>query len=574
MLPLHMAILCCAFALLFGSTARADDAPRFVLDAKPGAAISPLLFGQFLERASFGEPGPEHALVPGTRTLQPKVLDLLKDMNIPLIRFPGGTDVDYIDWRDMIDNAPSRTAATRPSSVGNRGNAITNNFGMDEFFALQGNLNCQALLVVNFRDALLKQIPLEDAALRAASLVAYTNAPQGAKLPDGMPDYPALRAKNGHPEPYGVKYFQIGNELWFYADSLLGEPALGIKTHAEATEWFATCLITFADHMRAVDPSIELILDGPRPAADSVLTLAAANPEVHKRIQYLTVHAYGPGSTDQVRKDGHAIWAQKLTDDEYWNAWVTVPGAFSSDGFNVGIASSAQTIAKLGYKTACTEWNWNGFGFTRIKRTLGINPANAAAIGTAGFLHGLLRDAENVQLATQSLLLGSRWDIAVIRVDPTGVNEPFYLPQGIVTTFYAKHHGRHLVGLHAQDIPTFSQPYQVGEVSPTAKVAVLDAVATLDDEALYLHIINRDRNRAMMPTFDLSALALHATEAMSYQLSPATLAAAPSTPADSDGDFFGPAVLVQKNVAIRITPPTFAPALPPASITIFRIPRR
>ena len=46
-----------------------------------------------------------------------------------------------------------------------------------------------------------------------AGLVAYCNAPLGAKLPKGMPDWPAVRAKNGHPEPYNVRIWEIGNEV-------------------------------------------------------------------------------------------------------------------------------------------------------------------------------------------------------------------------------------------------------------------------------------------------------------------------------------------------------------------------
>ena len=51
-----------------------------------------------------------------------------------------------------------------------------------------------------------------DAGVHAAGQVAYCNAKQGASLPPGMPDWPAIRTQNGYPEPFGVKYWQIGNE--------------------------------------------------------------------------------------------------------------------------------------------------------------------------------------------------------------------------------------------------------------------------------------------------------------------------------------------------------------------------
>ena len=70
--------------------------------------IDPRLFGQFMERPSWGETGPEGAIIPGTNRLQPEVQHLLREMEISLMRFPGGTDVDFIDWRDMVSNAPGR----------------------------------------------------------------------------------------------------------------------------------------------------------------------------------------------------------------------------------------------------------------------------------------------------------------------------------------------------------------------------------------------------------------------------------------------------------------------------------
>ena len=49
-----------------------------------------------------------------------------------MIRFPGGTDVDFMDWCDMIDNVPGQPPE-RPVSTGHRGHEVTNYFGYDEF---------------------------------------------------------------------------------------------------------------------------------------------------------------------------------------------------------------------------------------------------------------------------------------------------------------------------------------------------------------------------------------------------------------------------------------------------------
>ena len=76
--------------------------------------IDPRIFGQFMERPSWaGEIGPEAALISGTNTLRPDARDLIRNMQIPIVRFPGGTDVDHVDWLDMIDSVPGRPGGSR-----------------------------------------------------------------------------------------------------------------------------------------------------------------------------------------------------------------------------------------------------------------------------------------------------------------------------------------------------------------------------------------------------------------------------------------------------------------------------
>ncbi len=180
--------------------------------------IDPRLFGQFMERPSWGEIGVEGALVPGTNRLQPRARALLEAMEVPVIRFPGGTDVDFMDWRDMVSNVPGRASA-RPVSTGHQGHQVSNHFGYDECLQFCEETGSEAIIVVNFRDGLLKKKPLKQAAAHGAALVAYCNTPVGAALPDGMYNWPTLRKTNGRPKPYGVRYVQIGNETWAFLNA-------------------------------------------------------------------------------------------------------------------------------------------------------------------------------------------------------------------------------------------------------------------------------------------------------------------------------------------------------------------
>ena len=184
--------------------------------------IDARLFGQFMEKASWGsEIGSETAVIPGTHELRPQAKELIRQMQIPIVRFPGGTDANYIDWLDMIDHVPGRMG-DRPLTKGHTGNQVTNYFGYDEFLRLCEELKMEPLLVVNFRDGLLAQDGVGRAARHAAQLAAYCNARVEADLPQDLAPWPRLRAANGHPQPYGVKYFQIGNETWAFANKARG----------------------------------------------------------------------------------------------------------------------------------------------------------------------------------------------------------------------------------------------------------------------------------------------------------------------------------------------------------------
>jgi alpha-L-arabinofuranosidase len=130
--PVNLVTIClflclCQLQVFASAYQNADSADTsFIIKREVLHKIDQRIFGQFMERPSWGEIGVEGARIPGTRKLQPRVLKLLGEMEIPVIRFPGGTDVDFLDWRDMVDNVPGR-AAQRPVSTGHRGHKVTNN---------------------------------------------------------------------------------------------------------------------------------------------------------------------------------------------------------------------------------------------------------------------------------------------------------------------------------------------------------------------------------------------------------------------------------------------------------------
>lgn len=466
--------------------------------------IDARLFGSFMERPSWGgETGPEGALVPGTHQLQPGVVKLLREMQIPIVRFPGGTDADFLDWRDMVSNVPGRGAA-RPVSIGHKNDKVTNTFGYDEFLQLRQELGWEPILVVNFRTGLLKVKPLEEAVRQAAGLVAYCNAPVGAKLPAGMPDWPAIRAQNGHPAPYNVKRWQIGNETWFFQK----KAAKLAPDHADG--YYAECVLAYVRGMLAIDPTLEFVVDGVRGGE-------LAREQMPRQIRHLVFHCYQPWAIKEARRNGEPVAIESLSDAEIWRAWVATPG-FNKQGlaeFGDRLISQSR---QRGTKVAVTEWNWNGW-WQRGCGHAALDSSFAKGVGVAGFVHALMRAGDVVEIGCQSMLVGHAWEgIHAISADPSGQADPYYIPSGQVMALYAAHHGSRLLALKATGVPTYAQPLRLGGIKPHPKVACLDALATADEQAVYFHVINRQFEQDLTLTLDASACGPLAGQAQLFVL--------------------------------------------------------
>jgi alpha-N-arabinofuranosidase len=158
-------------------------------------------------------------------------LALLKQLDAPVYRWPGGNFVSGYQWRDGIGPRDGRPPRKNPAWKG----IEHNDYGLDEFLAFCRLLKTEPYIAVNSG--------LGDAK-SAADEVQYANG--AADTPMGK-----LRAQNGHPQPYGVKFWSIGNEM--YGDWQLGHMPLDryVEKHNQ-----------FAGAMRKIDPSIVLIAVG------------------------------------------------------------------------------------------------------------------------------------------------------------------------------------------------------------------------------------------------------------------------------------------------------------------------
>jgi len=124
----------------------------------------------------------------------PDVVRLLKESRLPLLRWPGGNFVSAYHWEDGIGPVDARP--TRPNYAW--GGVEPNLFGTDEFMAFCRAVGCEPMICVNAGNG----TPEE-----AGRWIEYCNGP--ADSPLGK-----RRAANGHPAPYNVRHWEIGNELW------------------------------------------------------------------------------------------------------------------------------------------------------------------------------------------------------------------------------------------------------------------------------------------------------------------------------------------------------------------------
>ncbi len=210
------------------------DARTVIDPALTLGRVDDRLFGSFVEhmgRAIYGgiyEPGHQTADADGWRH---DVLDLVRELGVTVVRYPGGNFVSGYDWEDGVGPRGARPTRLDLAWRSIEPNAV----GTDDFVDWTRLAGVRPMLVVN----------LGTRGIDAArNLVEYSNAPIGSRYAD-------LRAANGHPEPHGVRLWCLGNEMD-------GPWQIGRKSAVE----YGTLAAEAGKAMRLVDPSIELVACG------------------------------------------------------------------------------------------------------------------------------------------------------------------------------------------------------------------------------------------------------------------------------------------------------------------------
>jgi len=416
--------------------------------------IDPRLYGSFLEhlgRAVYGgvyEPGHPKADADGFRT---DVLDMVRELNFSVVRYPGGNFVSGYRWEDGIgprDQRPKRLELAWRSIE-------TNQLGTDEFIAWCRKAATEPLIAVNLGT----RGPEE-----AREMLEYCNHPGGTYWSD-------LRKANGYTQPHNVKMWCLGNEMD-------GPWQIGHKTAEE----YGRVACETAKVMKWVDPSIELVACGS--SFGGMPTFPAWEATVlehtYEHVEYISLHTYYGNS----EHDTPTFLARPMTMDAYISSV---------------IASCDYVKAKVrGKKTICLsfdEWNvgYHAGENDRKQEPWQFAPPLAEdiynfedALVVAGMMMTLLRHADRVKIACQAQLANVIAPIMTVTGGGSWRQTIFY------PFYHISKYGRGI----SLALQVKSPVYENKEYG---SVPCLDATAVYNpqDEAITVFAINRSMDQAI-----------------------------------------------------------------------------
>ena len=407
--------------------------PRFGI-----RAWNRMILGHFIEhfhRQIYGglfDPGSPLADADGLRT---DVIAALKELGIPIMRWPGGNFVSDHHWVEAVgpDRVPSYNKAWRV--------AEPNTFGTDEFLRWCAAAGCQPYICTNGGNGTAEEM---------SNWVEYCNGRLDTR-------FARMRRANGRGEPYGVTYWGIGNESY-------GDWQIGAKTIAEWGPYVAES----AKMMRAVDETIVLSAAAV-PDLDWTLALLRS---AGRYLDLVSIHGYWD-AIHQANEPKSYLAAMMET---------TSPDALI--GQTRSVLEAAGFAGKV--KIAFDEWNLRGWHHpdgngpekiaARDLNDIASTYTMADAIFSASFLNACLRNADIVEMANISPSVNARGPL-------------FVHPDGIVrrTTFhamklYADHLRERIVATAVASDPL---------ASGGRSVPAVDAVVSADTAGTTVIIVNR-----------------------------------------------------------------------------------
>jgi len=435
------------------------------VDPSAAVVLDRRLFGGFVEHLGrhvydgIFEPGHPAADAEGFRS---DVVDLVRELGVSTIRYPGGNFVSGYRWEDGVgprEERPRRLDLAWHSTE-------TNEVGLHEFTSWLEKVGSELMLAVNLGTR---------GTAEALDLLEYANASVDiARTRE--------RAGNGRAEPFAVRMWCLGNEMdgWWQ---------LGARS---ATDYGKLAART-ATAMRRFDPELELVVCGS--SGRSMPTFGAWEREVlthtFDEVDFISCHAY---------------YEQKDGDAQEFLASAVDMHLFIEEVVRIADEVAAAKGSDKRIMLSFDEWNvWYQSRWNAVEGTQPVDEWPVAprlledvytvrdAVVVGDLLITLLQHADRVRSASLAQLVNV---IAPIMTEPGG-------PAWRQTTFFPFSLTSRLAGARvvpvAVEAPTF-------ESARFGAVTAVNAVATVDDAGISVFVVNRSVTDAIDLRLDLSAL--------------------------------------------------------------------
>jgi alpha-N-arabinofuranosidase len=356
------------------------------------------------------------------------VVALLKQLDSPLYRWPGGNFVSGYNWKAGIGpDRDQRAPMKNPAWWGIEPNDV----GIDEYMQLMRLIGAEPYVALNTGLGTLAE---------AMDEIQYFNG--SADTPMGK-----WRAQNGHPEPYGVKFWAVGNEMW-------GSWQLG---HMPVDRYVKTNNL-FAEAIWKIDPGAQLV--GCGNVGDWSKTMLE---DCSDYMTFISEHIYCKEKTNVVAHAKQLADEIRRVADAHRKYREEIPG-----------------LAAKNIRIALDEWNyWHGSYFYG---ELGVRYYLKDGLGVAEGLHELYRNSDLIYLADYAQTVNV---LGCIKVTTTAAA---FESTGLVLDLYRNHFG--------------TIPIAVSGVSDNLDVA---AAWTDDKKAITVAIVNPDSDEKHV-TLDLSGV--------------------------------------------------------------------
>ena len=363
------------------------------------------------------------------------VFEKIKLLKPAFIRWPGGNVAQDYRWLWGIGPRDERVTWTNLSW---KNEPEPSDFGTDEFVMFARAAGAEPSITVNVEGR-------GATATEAAAWVEYCNGPATSK-------YGAMRAANGHLAPFGVKLWEVGNEIW-------GD---WVRGHSDA-ETYARNYNRYAAAMRAVDPSIKLIAVGDNNMNWNRTVLREAG----RNIDYLAIHHYY--GRREMTGDPLNLMARPLFLERFYG-------------------QVRQLLDELGLgervKLAINEWG--------LDLPSGRQYSMEPALYGARLMNVFERSGEIVAMSAVSDLVNG-WPGGIIQAGRTGL---FVSPIFLVNQLYAEHRGDQLLATTVNS-PTFNSSRE------GTNIPYLDATASRTSHTLFIKAVNTNRTSALFTTITI-----------------------------------------------------------------------